>query len=450
MGLEGQLVDGKYRIRRLIGEGGMGRVYEAEHVRIDRVVALKVLHVDLAVNDEVLARFEREARAAGRIGHDNICEVTDAGRLEEGVPYFVMPLLRGKPLSDTMTAVGPLPVERGVDIILQILSALEAAHAAGIVHRDLKPSNVFLTRLGDREDFVKVLDFGISKVIGVGATQAKITHTGTVLGTPHYMSPEQARGLRDIDQRVDVYAAGVILYEMLTTKTPFNGESHNAILSAILLDAFTPPRMLRPDVSPELEAVILRAMERDRDRRFRDAAAMRAALVEATRIGRASATPILDPAAATLTAPSGFGKNGASGGAVAGTAPDLPTTPRALGDRTVGGTDFGTVSRRRSRAWIGLLAAGLAMVATGVALWRPWRSPSSPPASLSVPAAGTADAAPAEPAVPQPGVAVPAAAPGPAAPGSAEVSPATPLSRREGEVGAVPGRDAPSPRSAAA
>ena len=185
--------------------------------------------------------------------------------------------MRGRS-SETPSAGGGCPA-RAVDVTAQILAALGAAHAAGVVHRDLKPDNVFLVRMGDRDDFVKVLDFGISKIIGDKRPDATLTQTGTILGTPYYMSPEQARGLKDLDVRVDVYAMGAILYQMLTGKPPFDGDSYNQLLGSILLDDFPKPSVLRPDVPPALEELILRATEKDRDKRFRDAAEMREALL---------------------------------------------------------------------------------------------------------------------------------------------------------------------------
>ena len=278
---EGTVLGGKYRIVRQIGSGGMGRVFEAIHEQTERAVAVKVLSAEAAQQPDTLVRFDREARAAGRIGHDNICEVVDVGFAEGNVPFLVMPLLRGLPLSGAIRQVGQLPLKRCIDITAQILAALAAAHAAGVVHRDLKPDNVFLVRMGDRDDFVKVLDFGISKMIGEHRPDATLTQTGTILGTPFYMSPEQARGLKDLDVRIDVYAMGAILYQMLTGKPPFDGESYNQLLSAILLDDFPKPNVLRPDVPPAVEEVVLRATEKDRERRYRDAGEMRQALLAA-------------------------------------------------------------------------------------------------------------------------------------------------------------------------
>jgi serine/threonine-protein kinase len=276
---EGRVLGGKYRLVRQIGEGGMGTVWEAEHVELGRHVAVKLLRADCATTGVLLARFRREAQIAGRLGHDNVCEVLDVGTAEGGEQFLVLPLLRGEPLSALIAREGPLSVARAIDIGVQVLSGLEAAHQAGVVHRDLKPGNVFITAVGDRGDFAKLLDFGVSKVLaGSPLPVSTLTRAGGVAGTPHYMAPEQARGHRDQDHRVDVYAAGVILYEMLTGRLPFEGDSDNDLLIRIVTEPFKPPSALRPDLPPALGAIVLRAMSRDRDRRFSDAASMRTAL----------------------------------------------------------------------------------------------------------------------------------------------------------------------------
>jgi hypothetical protein len=393
MGLEGKIIDGKYRVGRRLGSGGMGEVYEALHEGTERTVAIKVLYPEYTAHPEALVRFDREARAAGRIGHDNICEVIDVGRMDTGAPYIVMPLLRGQALADVMRQAGPLPVARCVDVVSQILVGLDAAHKTGIVHRDLKPDNVFLVRMGDREDFVKVLDFGIAKVIRDHITDAKLTQTGTVMGTPFYMSPEQARGITNLDHRVDIYAAGVILYEMLTTRTPFVGDTYNQILSAILLDPFPPPRSLRKDIPPAIEMVILRAMARDRDQRFADAVTMRRALLDAVKAG-AAAVPA-DTAAATLQTAAPFVPARPEAGLHA---PHAPAVVGSTSSSTIGPaaamTEFATLQRSRRR---GLLAAAavVALVAgsVGIYFWQRTASPSATSDATALAAAADASTA---------------------------------------------------------
>ncbi|MBI5500299.1 MAG: protein kinase [Deltaproteobacteria bacterium] len=371
MGLEGAVLDGKYRVVRRLGGGGMGEVYEAIHEGTERPVALKVLHAEYATHPDALVRFRREARAAGRIGHDNICEVTDVGQMSNGAPYLVMPLLRGKVLSDVIREGGPLPLARAVDIAGQMLSALTAAHAAGIVHRDLKPDNVVLVRMGDRADFVKLLDFGIAKMLGDHATDAKLTRTGSVMGTPYYMSPEQARGITNVDGRVDQYAAAVMLYEMLTTCTPFQGDTYNQILSAILLDPFPPPRALRKDIPVALEAVVLRAMSRNRDERYPDTTAMREALCAA--LSPAAAGEVgADTAANTLGCTDGGAAAGAGGRAGTSSVGWPGRPPSGLTVGPAGGvtkTAGALVAGRRRRAAIAIAFGVLGVAGASVAIF---------------------------------------------------------------------------------
>jgi len=274
----GTIIDGKYRVERIIGAGGMGAVYEATQIAIDRKVAVKLLHRMYCHDPQVVERFHREARLAGSIGHDNICEVTDLGAFENGAPYLVMPVLKGNSLAEVLSdAAHPLSVARMGDIICQTLSALQAAHDAGIVHRDLKPDNIFVTKYGDREDFVKLLDFGISKVLESDSV-SNLTRTGTVVGTPFYMAPEQAKGSKDIDFSIDIYAIGVIIYEVLVGRRPYDGDSYNEIMFRIIAEPFAPPRQINPSIPEALEQVILKAMSREPEARYRNPAQMREAL----------------------------------------------------------------------------------------------------------------------------------------------------------------------------
>src|SRR3954453_1951729 len=206
----GDIIDGKYRIIRLIGEGGMGSVYEGENTRIHRRAPIKVLHSGIAEQAEAVARFEREAQAAGRIGSDHIVEVLDLGALANGDRYLVMEFLDGEGLGSRIKARGRIAPPDMYPIANQLLEGLAAAHGAGIIHRDLKPDNVFLLKSrGGQTDFVKLLDFGISKFNQLsGDSGFSMTRTGAVMGTPYYMAPEQAKGSRDLDHRVDLYAAG--------------------------------------------------------------------------------------------------------------------------------------------------------------------------------------------------------------------------------------------------
>src|SRR5260221_10172449 len=223
---QGQILDGKYRIVRVIGEGGMGAVYEGENLRIRRRVAIKLLHAGIAANTEMVQRFEREAQVAGTVGNDHILEILDLGALPSGERYMVMEFLDGETLTERIKVRGRLAEADAVKIVRQVLRGLAAAHGAGIVHRDLKPDNIFILKekAGIR-DFVKIIDFGISKFTEHGGGSSRMTRTGALMGTPHYMAPEQATGSADIDHRTDIYAVGIILYEAVTMRVPFQAET---------------------------------------------------------------------------------------------------------------------------------------------------------------------------------------------------------------------------------
>jgi serine/threonine protein kinase len=254
----------------------MSTVFEAEHVTIGRTVAVKVLRPNLASTKEAVRRFHREARAAGCIGHANVCEVYDLDTLDDGTPYLVMEKLVGHTLARRIAVEGKLGLYDLVDILLQVLSALMAAHEKGIVHRDIKPDNVFLGRRIGCPPLAKVLDFGVSKAVRAfgsdGEQDEDLTRRGMVMGTPDYMSPEQARGDRDLDARVDIYACGVVLYEALTGHRPFVATSQAALLREVLKGRPRPAHELRRALPMGFDAVLERAMARDRDDRYRSAA----------------------------------------------------------------------------------------------------------------------------------------------------------------------------------
>jgi serine/threonine protein kinase len=276
----GSILDGKYEIARLVGEGGMGSVFEAKHLLIGRRLAIKFLHPQYATSEEVTTRFHREAQAAAQIGHENIIEVTDMGTAPDGSPYIVMEFLEGCDAKTLIEAEGAIPHKRAAHIIVQALSALHAAHQVGIIHRDLKPENIYLIEKGLNPDYVKLLDFGISKFRALETDGAKgLTQTGTVLGTPHYMSPEQARGEQDLTLRSDIYAMGVILYQMLTGHLPFDAPNYNALLIKILTEDPPSPDTLNPDLPPELVDTINTSMARDPNDRFSDCLTFRARLL---------------------------------------------------------------------------------------------------------------------------------------------------------------------------
>jgi serine/threonine-protein kinase len=282
--LIGQVVDGKYKVRAVLGEGGMGAVFEAEHTAIGRIVAMKVLHPAQAGKKVAVKRFHQEARAAGGIGHPNICEVFDFGTLPDGSPYLVMERLKGETLASRIATDGGLPFLEVVETVIQVLSGLAAAHERGILHRDIKPENVFLAERVGYSAIVKLLDFGVSKVVpgqaaGEWEDDTDLTKTGMVMGTPYYMSPEQARGDRNLDGRVDLYACGVMLYESLTGQRPFVAKNYNSLLVQILQGGAAPPRSIRASILVALEAVVFKAMARNRDDRYKTAAEFARALV---------------------------------------------------------------------------------------------------------------------------------------------------------------------------
>jgi eukaryotic-like serine/threonine-protein kinase len=266
----GQVIEGKYRITRLIGTGGMGAVYEGENVLIRRRVAIKVLHADSAANGDIIRRFEREAQAAGEIGNDHILEVLDLGALPNGDRFMVMEYLDGETLAQRIERFGRLTPQQVAPIARQFLTALIAAHAAGIIHRDLKPENVFVLRSkAGRTDFVKLIDFGVSKFSRpFKEGEHRMTRANAVLGTPCYMSPEQARGASETDVRSDIYSCGVILFESVTGRLPFEGESFNDLMFKIALSDAPSILDFVPNLDPEFAAIVGRACAREPAARY--------------------------------------------------------------------------------------------------------------------------------------------------------------------------------------
>ena len=280
----GTVIAGKYVLTRRIGTGGMGAVYEARHKVTGKLVAVKVMHAHLAESAQNAARFVREAQAASSIGHPAIVDVLDAGTDQDGTLYIVLELLHGESLADVMER-GGLYTSEIARYGVELLDALSAAHTGGFVHRDIKPENIFLVKDDAGVAHVKVLDFGISKRIE--ETDRSLTVTGAILGTPHYMSPEQARG-HHVDARSDLWAVGALLYHALTGVPPFDGENYNVVMVGILTEPVRSIAAHRPDLPAALVDVIARALVKDRRQRWQTAAAMRDALVAAVPVEAAS------------------------------------------------------------------------------------------------------------------------------------------------------------------
>jgi len=274
---------GNYKVTAKLGEGGMGVVYLAEHPVIGKKVAMKAIHPELSKNSDVVSRFITEAKAVNQIGHEHIVDIADFGNTPEGEFYFVMEYLQGESLSDRLKREKRIPLGQAMSIGAQIADALNASHQQGIIHRDLKPENIFLCHRGSNREFVKVLDFGLAKLT---QNDQKVTHktrTGSVMGTPYYMSPEQCEGKTEIDYRADIYSLGVLIFEMLTGKVPFGGEGYGEI---IVKHVTMPPPSVRsvvPELPEFMDPIMYRVLAKDRDQRFQTMADLREALLDPER-----------------------------------------------------------------------------------------------------------------------------------------------------------------------
>ena len=287
---EGEILRGKYRVKRLLGEGGMGIVVLARHLRLDRNVAIKMLSDEAAAKSGAVVRFAREARAAARIQSDHVVRILDVDDSESGAPFLVMEYLEGKDLDAVLRDEGKLSVARAVDVVLQACVGLAEAHAHGIVHRDLKPANLFLANRPGSPGIVKVLDFGISKAlrdtddVALGATGAE-----RALGSPSYMSPEQLKSARHVDARTDIWSLGVTLHELVSGGLPFEAEGATALGARIATEPPIPLGRACPDAPKELEAIVLRCLEKDPAARFENVAELAKALAPVSKTGAATA-----------------------------------------------------------------------------------------------------------------------------------------------------------------
>jgi serine/threonine-protein kinase len=276
----GDVLAGKYRVEQLLGRGGMGVVVSAMHLQLEERVALKFLLPTALSNAEAVGRFIREARAAAKIKNEHVARVIDVGQLEDNSPYMVMEYLEGGDLAAWLRQRGAFPVQLAVDMILQACEAIADAHALGIVHRDLKPGNLFVTQRSDGKLTLKVLDFGISKIMVPGSGGLDMTKTSALMGSPFYMSPEQLTMSKGVDARTDIWALGIILYELLSGRPPFDAEAVTELAIKIANDPAPLLRLSRPDVPPGLELVVATCLAKDRTKRFQTVGDLAARLVE--------------------------------------------------------------------------------------------------------------------------------------------------------------------------
>jgi eukaryotic-like serine/threonine-protein kinase len=423
--LLGTTIDGRYEVIGLVGEGGMGTVYEVRHTMLGRAFAMKVLRRDMAREGDLAARFINEAKATGSIKHPHIVSITDFGRLVDTTPFFVMEMLVGRTLAQVLKESGALEMTRAHSILSQMSGALAQAHEAGVIHRDLKPENVFLARpaggsLVGAPDDVKVVDFGAAKVLG----SSRITKTGIVFGTPHYMSPEQASG-QPVDHRADIYALGVIMYEMLTGRVPFEAETYMGVLTQHMFVRPKPPSTVRPDRADQLgalEDIALRALEKRPEDRYQTMHGLAADLEKAARgedIARSLRPSSLRPPPASDT-------DGKTSRPFVQSSTSIPglAAPRSV----------------RSAALLGALFGLLVVGALILVRWRPATVAQKPPSSVASPL-------PPSSGLPRPPLsAAPATASSAATPPSASVSSAAVAAQSATSVASSGGSPSSVPR----
>ena len=443
----GDVLAGKYRVDRVLGVGGMGVVVAARHLSLDERVAIKFLLPEAVGTPEAVARFVREARAAVRIKSEHVARVIDVGKLDSGAPYMVMEYLDGSDLAAWVAQRGKMAIEQAVEFLLQACEAIAEAHALGIVHRDLKPANLFVIRRPDGGLSIKVLDFGISKITTPGSPEMAMTRTSTIIGSPLYMSPEQMQSSRNVDARADVWSLGVILFELVTGRVPFEGEVLTELIAKILSTPPSPVRGFAPEVPPALEQVILRCLEKDRERRYATVGEFAAALapfgpprvaqslerihgvLEAAGIARRPSTPAVQPVAVqptqSMTAASWgqtAGQPAASprsrGGAIAAVAAVVVLAMAGGGGvlfyrgraAAIGGASTATPPTTPEPATGSVPSA----VSSSTSVTQESTIPTEPPTASAAPSAQVPSARPAVPAYPvAPPPARPAAAPPP-------------------------------------
>lgn len=356
---EGDLLAGKYRIERKIGEGGMGRVVVARHLELDERVAIKFLLPQALSEPEAVMRFAREARASVKIKSEHVARTLDVGKLENGAPYMVMEYLQGADLGARLRQLGPLPIEQAVDFMLQACHALADAHAIGIIHRDIKPSNLFVIRKSDGQESIKVLDFGISKLTGVATdgTDLGMTRTQTIMGSPYYMSPEQMASSRNVDAATDIWALGITLHELLAGQPPFRGETVTELCSKVLTQPIPRLREWRPDAPDGLQAVLDRCLEKVPSNRYSNVAELATALAafgtDRGRLAAEATQRVLHAAGISMTT------------VALPPSPDAaPTAPtQSIMGLVAPLSHSHSQTKRRTGLWVGLAAAVLTIAA---------------------------------------------------------------------------------------
>jgi len=444
---EGQILAGKYRVERVLGSGGMGVVVAAWHLELEQRVAVKFLHPLALERADTAERFRREARSAAKIRSEHVARVIDVGIMEGGVPYMVMEYLEGHDLSDEMARHGMLPIADAIDFVLQAIEALAEAHAAGIVHRDLKPANLFIATRADGTRIVKVLDFGISKsLLGSSVAELSLTRTSVLIGSPLYMSPEQMRSAKDVDTRTDIWSLGVILYEMITGRPPYTGDSIPALCASLLNDVPLSMQSLRPEVPLELEEIIGHCLAKDRADRYATVSELARALAQfgsvssqlhvdrASRVlGATDVSPFSDSSDRRLSRPDG---NASASGQVR--AVSMPRLTPARGTESMGRTDSPVTGTNpeKPKSRRGLLVATLGIgVAAAVSLVF----------FLGRQAASTPPSASASVAAPTPPLQAPALVEAPSLRAPVPPEPVAPIATAPAEPEVLPSAAAPDP-----